>query len=303
VTVFGADYRICGPLAHYAVALTFLHAVDTVITLLLPFIIISVLNQRIAITVVRNNRARRTMLRISIQGRMMETVVVARRRSRATVATDGDVPGSSLRQQPQQQQQVPRLTARDVHSSRRLLVGGVIASGGSAQFRVTKLLLTVSAVFLFLNLPRHVVRTYSFVIDLVHPYQPPTPVFLAYIKLFQIVYYLQFAVNPILYATIGRSSFIGSLRRIAHRSRRRFTNAIIFAQLSFAAVRWFTVFGRRLPSTDTELTDEGNSRRQLGAAFSSLDEHEMVVLTASRETPIVEFGAVQPDAESHLSLE
>lgn len=80
------------------------------------------------------------------------------------------------------------------------------------QFRVTKLLLTVSVAFLALNLPRHATRVYTLVVSADHRYRPSLT-FLACEKLFNVVYYAHFAVNIVLYATVGGNKFRSALRR------------------------------------------------------------------------------------------
>jgi len=127
--------RICAPLRRYAAVMTAVHVVDTAMTLLLPFLLITLLNVRIAVTVFRHNRARQAM---------------AARVPQRPPCRDCPPP------------------AVDVDRDRRILhrfVGGALVgcrrSVAHDQFRVTKLLLAVSVVFLVLNLPRHAARAYT----------------------------------------------------------------------------------------------------------------------------------------------
>jgi len=73
-------------------------------------------------------------------------------------------------------------------------------------------LLTVSVAFLVLNLPRHATRAYSLAKSSDDNYRPSLT-FLAYEKLFNVVYYTHFAVNIILYATVSGKNFRSALRR------------------------------------------------------------------------------------------
>jgi len=176
--------RICGPLSRYTTVLSAVHVVDTVITLLLPFVVITLLNARIALTIFRHNRARQAIAaRVPVQPPL-------RRYARAAVKHD---------------QQRPRLRRyiRDHAGNRR---------SPPDQFRVTKLLLTLSVAFLVLNLPRHATRAYTLVVSTDRGYQPSLT-FLACEKLFNVVYYAHFVVNIVLYATVCGKKFRSTLRR------------------------------------------------------------------------------------------
>jgi len=175
---------ICAPLRHYDAVLSAVQVVDTVITLLLPFVIISLLNIRIAVTIFRHNRARQAMT-VNVPENML-----LRRYTPATVNRDRN--RRRLRRCVCCQSE----NGRSVHD----------------HFRVTKLLLTVSVAFLALNLPRHITRTYTLVMSTGDYYQPSLT-FLACEKLFNVIYYAHFAVNIVLYATVGGKKFRSALRR------------------------------------------------------------------------------------------
>jgi len=179
----GAD-RICAPLSRYAVVLSAVQVLDTIFTLLLPFVVISLLNVRIAITIFRHNRTRRDVI---ATGGVQVQQPALRRYARRPLNHDRD----SLR--PRRCIRAPVGTHHD-------------------QFRVTKLLLTVSVAFLALNLPRHVTRVYALVSSAEHFYQPSLT-FLTCEKLFNVVYYTHFAVNIVLYATVGGNKFRTALQR------------------------------------------------------------------------------------------
>jgi len=183
VTELGAD-RICAPLRRYAAVLSAVQVVDTIFTLLLPFIIISLLNVRIAVTLFRHNRARRDVI---AAGGVQVQQLPLNRYARRAVNHD-----------------------RDTLRLRRCIRAPV--ANHHDQFRVTKLLLTVSVAFLALNLPRHVTRVYALVSSTEHHYQPSLT-FLTCEKLFNVVYYTHYAVNIVLYATVGGNKFRSSLQR------------------------------------------------------------------------------------------
>ena len=211
-------HSVCGPLLQYVFALTVVYPVDTVITLFLPFVIITVLNLRIAITVFRCNRTRQNMTRLLCTGDTTTSCAAANNRRMGDDSTSGN-------------SQMHRLAMTGVRGHHDLL-----SSTNSDQFRVIKLPLTVSVTFLVLNLPRHAARSYQLVIELVYQ-RNVSMTLLVCQKLFQVMYYLQFAINMVLYATIERSIFRGALRRVARRARRKMTNASIGIQLPLTAVR------------------------------------------------------------------
>jgi len=175
--------RICGPLPRYAAVLSAVYVVDTVITLLLPFVVITLLNVGIAVNLFRHNRARQAIAaRVPPQPplRRYEPAVVNHDRDRLRL----------------------RRYINDHVRNRR---------SPHDHFRVTKLLLTVSVAFLVLNLPRHATRVYTLVVSADHRYQP-SMTFLACEKLFNVIYYTHFAINIVLYATVDGKKFRSALR-------------------------------------------------------------------------------------------
>ena len=175
--------RICAPLHRYAAVLSFVHVVDTVMTLLLPFVIITFLNIRIAVAIFRQNRARQTI-------------------------TAGMPPPMPIRHL--------RLVAN--HDRHRFRLCRYIRNhvrnrrSPHDQLRVTKLLMTVSVAFLALNLPRHATRAYTLVVFAGDHYQPSL-MFVACDKLFNVLYYAHFAINVVLYMTVGGTRFRSALRQ------------------------------------------------------------------------------------------
>jgi hypothetical protein len=85
------------------------------------------------------------------------------------------------------------------------------------QLRTTRTLLIVSTVFLMLNLPSHAFRIYHIVAGLVSQGRPATDHH-TYLwqQLLQLVYYINFAINFVLYVACSRS-FRGAYQRLHHR--------------------------------------------------------------------------------------
>jgi len=177
--------RICAPLRRYAAALSAVHVVDTFLTLLLPFVIISLLNVRIVVTVFRQNRARQ-----AIATHFPPPRPAVRRCSPVALGRGHE--------------RLPLHRYVRDHVGRR--------RSRYDQFRVTKLLLTVSLAFLALNLPRHATRAYALILSSDRHHRPSLTL-LACEKLFNVVYYAHFAVNIVLYATLGGKKFRSALLR------------------------------------------------------------------------------------------
>ncbi|KAK2157684.1 hypothetical protein NP493_1854g00012 [Ridgeia piscesae] len=87
-----------------------------------------------------------------------------------------------------------------------------ISASRTSHMRATRMLLIVSTVFLVCNLPRHAARTYTIVKKIVDPKYQPSMEWITWLRLFQIVYYINFAVNVFLYSLSGRSFRTGLCR-------------------------------------------------------------------------------------------
>lgn len=201
------QYRLCSPLAYFVSFLSVADSIDTVVTFLLPILVICVLNIRIAYTVVNFYRAREQMsmtgITFIVHRETPSSTSLRLRMSRPTRPMQKAVGLSPLSGAP------VSTTAVSGPSSSS-------TSKGHHQLRVTKLLLIVSGVFLVLNLPRHITRVYSLAVT-----AHKNEVLLTCEKLFQMIYYLHFSVNIFLYATVGGNSFRKAFTRIMRRMRRQ----------------------------------------------------------------------------------
>lgn len=77
--------------------------------------------------------------------------------------------------------------------------------GNRAQSKLKQMLLVVVMVFLVMNLPSHAIRVQSFVRSLVDPTYRTDAAEALWQQLFQILYYLNFGVNFILYSLCAKS--------------------------------------------------------------------------------------------------
>ena len=183
VTVY-LGMPVCGPLPKYGSAVSIINNIDTIITLILPFLAILIMNVKIAYKVIQFYRARRTVTE-----------------HRCALSRDSE-------------------RASDSFGRLRITVSNVGRSGYLRnQVRVTKMLLTVSSIFLLLNLPRHSVRVYSFIRNLSEPTYIPQHQLIVWQRVFHFLYYLHFCINVFLYSALGtnfRKAFFWLLRRIKH---------------------------------------------------------------------------------------
>jgi len=165
---FDTSDPMCGPLAQYLALVSIINHLDTVITLILPFIAILVMNLKIAGKVVQFYRDRKDLA--------------------LDQTTETSDKGTSY-------QRVCRIQAST--KTRALYT--------RTQVRVTKMLLTVSTMFLLLNLPRHTTRTYLFFKTLTDEKYQPTRSYVNWQRLFELLYYMHFSVNLFLYTTMGKN--------------------------------------------------------------------------------------------------
>ncbi len=95
---------------------------------------------------------------------------------------------------------------------------------GHRQNRTARMLIIVSSVFVILKLPTHVFRIHSFIQTSIHDdYSSIRKLDIRWQELFQLIYYMNFAINFFIYSACGRQ-FRTGLRilytKIAHRARK-----------------------------------------------------------------------------------
>lgn len=176
---------LCAPLRQHSHLVHIVNNIDTIITLILPFIAILFMNVRIALKVVQFYRTRRTIAETN-----------------STVIQESD-------------------SAHEGVTRLRIAISSSVNHTGYLrnQVRVTKMLLTVSSIFLLLNLPRHLIRVYHFIRALSEPEYLPHHDLLIWQKVFTFLYHLHFCVNVFLYSALGanfRKAFFCLLRRVKH---------------------------------------------------------------------------------------
>ena len=160
----GTGTRYCMPLPRYFDLVNTLNSVDTVVTLLVPWLLIVVLNMRIVYGVRRMR-----------EWRMRKDDFRSVSRQCSSTERSGSL--------------------HNVLHTEPVL--------RRSQLKVTKLLIVVSTLFIVINLPSHAVRIYSFVISFTSTTYRPSIVFIHCQALFQYLYYTNFCVNFFLYSACG----------------------------------------------------------------------------------------------------
>lgn len=207
---------LCAPRDGYTHLVSYLHNINTVITLIIPFALIAVMNVRIAHKVLKFYHQRKSM---TMNGRL-NTV-----HSKKSSSSGGS--GASGSNQPRRSGHVP-------HSGHGSHQGQHCGSQPRSQLRVTKMLLVISTAFLVMHMPRHAARVYSFIQEMRHSSYSPTLNFILWSKVFTYLYYLNFALNLFLYSVCGRSfrkAAIWLKNKIVHRVRDR-VNRTMFRRAS-----------------------------------------------------------------------
>lgn len=207
---------ICGPKTEFLHFISIVNNVDTFVTLIIPFVAILVMNCRIAVKVIQFYKERK---HLALQhaytsthgssggghgGSGHQTCVQNHHPARHSHSS-GHTPQSQ--ETPRQDSNRSTKTAK-AHYTR-------------TQVRVTKMLLLVSSSFLALNLPRHTVRTYSFVMSMLDHSYTPSSSHIVWQKFFQFLYYLQFSVNVFLYSAFGKN-FRKALLHLGKKLRHKF---------------------------------------------------------------------------------
>lgn len=85
-----------------------------------------------------------------------------------------------------------------------------------SQFRTARMLLVLSSVFVLLNLPYHIFRVQSFLGHLFGSSTKAARNRMAWDELFQLLYFLNFAINFFIYSACGRQFRVG-LRRLVRK--------------------------------------------------------------------------------------
>lgn len=214
VVLFFLNEQMCSPLPQYYDIMTIISSIDTLFACVIPSVLIVVLNVRIMIKIhqyqsrqnastdqpvtqcIRDHHQRHSLLQTSISTmgsmhiKFSSTRVPDRNSSTQWVGTQS--------------------TNAQIMKKKGLRM--------RSHFRTARMLLILSSVFVLLNLPSHAFRVQAFV-SRVSGGKLKAPVGkFKWHELFQIVYFLNFAINFFIYSACGRS-FRTGLTRLCKRWR------------------------------------------------------------------------------------
>lgn len=184
VIVLSNGSRVCTHLPRYDTMLAVAGHIDSIVTLLVPFVIILVMNTKI-VYVMFYSAEHKTLNDMNVSH---QAAVAAAATAAAAAAAVGDA------------------AVGDIHTQQ-------VVVRNASQNRITKTLVIVSTAFLVLNLPSHVVRVYVLLLTSSGRTEQLTWQLRQWQQLAQLVYYVNFAVNFFLYSLCGHN-FRSYLRHI-----------------------------------------------------------------------------------------
>ena len=196
---------VCTPLPRYYDVITVMTSIDTILSCIIPSVLIVILNVRIILKL-HQYQLKRAELSRSVA--LPSGDVHLRRRSliHASISITGSmhIKFSS----PNKDHDPSTATQTIVYPDN---CQRVVRS--RSQFRTARMLLVLSSVFVLLNLPSHVFRVQVFVHNFVGGGTTSTRGKVHWQELFQLVYFLNFAINFFVYSAYGRQ-FRNSLKRM-----------------------------------------------------------------------------------------
>ena len=215
---------ICTALPQYYHVITIMTSVDTLLAWILPSLIIVVLNVKIIVKLHYYQRRCAELTKASItatltQNAHQDNVKSSRRKNgriRTSISTTGSmhIRFSSSHNKENENNTVDFHTMEVAYpeSCQKVL-------RNRTQFRTARMLLILSSVFVLLNLPSHVCRIYTFVENVIGNDGKTTKEKIRWQELFQLVYFLNFAVNFFVYSACGRQFRTGMARLCKRCSR------------------------------------------------------------------------------------
>ncbi len=197
-------FQICGQEEKYINFTRYVSYLDSMMTLVIPSVAIILLNTRITIAIYQFLRNRWT-LNITLEESHItsRTSILRLSRSQAPNSNNGMGRPKRLPSYAKRPQVKPVQThVEALHNQ-------------SPQMKTTRMLLIVSAIFVILNLPGHVLRIHRIIlVDFMDSY--PSELEKRLSELIELLYYLNFSINFFLYIIITRS-FREATRRLGAR--------------------------------------------------------------------------------------
>lgn len=214
----GQSYCISKP--KYAIVLQVISIIDTLITLILPAVIISLLNVKITMKiwefVHKDNTNNLYMVSPTADQPMSRCSILLNHFNNGADETEVGANVTIKKYSRTNINSVTTYNSRSKLKTRKLKSRGK----GRLHMRTTRSLLIVSSVFVVLNLPSHAFRIYIVIAELIDPtyVYPRLVLFLQHV--FQLIYYLNFAVNFFLYSACSKS-FRQAFYRLCLRFKRK----------------------------------------------------------------------------------
>ena len=221
---FGVQF--CVPKEKYRDLVEKVNNIDTVMTLVIPFITILFFNSWIVYSV-RNLASHRQQQLWQFQNSRTFPVSHTERRNTSrkessssnSSCTPGTTPNqgfgqptsfhsvSSVSQGSSQRINLIRSSSTAANSVQRNTGNSKQMQDSRKQYQlhVTKRLLVVSSIFLLLNLPSHIIRLYDFCQRLINRSHTTSLTIIQLQKIFTYIYYINFAINFLLYNLCGKN--------------------------------------------------------------------------------------------------
>ena len=214
---------MCMPLPQYYDALTVITAVDMLITFMIPSVLIVVLNIRIIIKL--RHFQQQSVLKLKRMRGQPITDPMAKRTRRpfisATVSQTGSVHYTFV-----SRSVLPAGEEISATQSSSNQTNVATVRRNISQYRTARILLVVSSIFLILNSPNHIFRLQAFLHNIIANQSKGSLKIIAWQELFQLTYFLNFAVNFFIYSLCSktfRSALKRLCRRLCHRFRYQFS--------------------------------------------------------------------------------
>ena len=232
---------ICLPKEKYRNLVGKLNNIDSIITLIVPFIVILFCNSWIVYSVKNLSSQKQQQLWQFQNGRNLSSDKNGNKMSFRSQSTSSNLANFASAAAPHKRlaQSLSGYSVSSVSSFQRInLIRTSSAVNGSKkhkneshrhvcdsrrqyQLHVTKMLLVVSSIFLLFNLPCHVIRLYDFFQRLTNKSYSTSLTIIRLQKIFTYVYYVNFSINFLLYNLCGENfrkalkSLISKIKRNA----------------------------------------------------------------------------------------
>ena len=234
---------MCFPKEKYRNLVGKLNNIDTIVTLVVPFITILFCNSWIVFSVRSFSSHKQQQLWQFQNGRSLTDKMEKKMASR-TQSVSSNLSSLTLPTAPPHQRLASSLSGHSVSSvgsqrtnlirtssaacsSQRRSNGNqrhLCDSRRQSQLHVTKMLLVVSSIFLLFNLPCHVIRLYDFFQRLINKsYLTSLPI-IRLQKIFTYVYYVNFSINFLLYNLCGKN-FRRALKILITKAKQKTINS------------------------------------------------------------------------------